>query len=722
MTRRRQNPPTAARPPERAPTAQTFGLKALYAALAIGIAALALWRWAPKPAGTPTLPPRNVLLITIDTLRADALGAYGNDAAVTPLADRLALNGLRFDNAHGHSVVTLPSHASLLTGRLPIDHGIRDNAGFRLARTDETLATRLKAAGFRTGAFVSGFPLDSRFGLARGFDVYDDSFVDATPRPAFLEQERPGPETVAAAARWLRERTGDRWFCWIHLYEPHFPYAPPAPFATRFAANPYAGEAAAADAALTPVLEPILAAGASSDTLVVFTADHGESLGEHGEATHGVFAYEATLRVPLILHYPALLKPRAVKTGVSHVDVAPTVLQMLGMPAMAGARGHGLVDVARGRAPAEEAVYFEALSGSLNRGWAPLTGVISNGMKFIDLPIPELYDLNADPGETRNLATLRPSDVDTRRQLLRSFPSGEIRPTDESSEVRERLRALGYLSGRPGARNPPGSGEDPKHAIATESELQEITNRYVSGDRAGALAASRTLVAAHPDMRIALLQLSHLERDAGNLTDAIAPLRRALALHPGDAEAASLLGATLTTANRPAEAVQVLQPYAAAADADVQVLVALALAQARAGRHAVARATLDRALAGDPSNALLRVTAGTIELMAGRRPEARKAFESAIALNAGSARAHSSLGVLAAEEGHQDEAVAHWRRAVAIDPAEYGKLLAFGLSLARNGRNDAARPFVQLFADQAPAARYSAEVARAREWLGREQR
>ena len=223
-------------------------------------------------------------------------------------------------------------------------------------------------------------------------------------------------------------------------------------------------------------------------------------------------------------------------------------------------------------------------------------------------------------------------------------------------------------------------------------------------------------------MRIALLQLSHLEREAGNLSAATSSLRRALQLHPGDVEAASLLGATLTAANRSDDAIDVLEPYSTAADADVQLLVTLGLAQARAGRLVEARATLERARRTDPSNALLIVTSGTIELMAGYRPEARKAFEAALALNPATARAHSSLGALAAEEGHPDEAVQHWRRAGEIDPSEYEKLLAFAISFARSGRNDLARPYFQLFVDRAPVPRYQTDVAKAREWLRRERR
>jgi arylsulfatase A-like enzyme/Flp pilus assembly protein TadD len=684
---------------------------------------------APGPSVEPPRSPRNLLLITVDTLRADALGAYGNASAVTPWLDRLAAGGARFDRARAHSVLTLPSHANIMTGRLPPDHGVRDNAGFRLAATEDTLATRLKARGFRTGAFVSAFPLDSRFGLARGFDVYDDGFIDAAPRPAFLEQERAGTATIDAAKRWLA--TGKPgWFLWVHLYEPHFPYAPPAPFADRFARAPYSGEVAATDAALGPLLQPVLDAGAATDTLVVVTADHGESLGEHGEATHGIFAYEATLRVPLIVYYPPLIQSRSTAAAVGHVDLLPTILELFGMPSPPGLRGRSLLDLARGKPAADGTIYFEALSGSLNRGWAPLSGVVSDGLKYIDLPIPELYDVNADPAEAHNLAALQSEkgekvekDVEMRRTLLRSFAGGAIDRRDETADVKERLRALGYAaSGGSGRRASYTEADDPKRLIGVDSELQEIVGLYLSGDARSALHRARSLVQAHPKMRVALLQLAHLERDAGNMPGAVAALRRALTIDPGDVEAVSLLGAYLTAANQPLEAISVLLPHASRPDADVQVLMSLSLAQGRVGRFDDARGALERALAGDPANVRLLVTLGTVELMAGRRAAARTAFESALARNPDTARAHSSLAAMAAEDGQPNDALAHWRRATALDPDEFEKLLAVGIALARSGRAVDAAPYFQLFAETAPPSRYAADIGKAREWLSRERR
>ncbi len=675
-----------------------------------------------RPRGAP---PRHILLVTIDTLRADAVGAYGSSSAATPGIDRLAAGGIRFATARAHNVLTLPSHANILTGRLPPDHGVRDNAGFRLAASYPTLATMLKEHGFQTGAFISAFPLDSRFGLARGFDVYDDGFVDATPRPAFLEQERSGVATVSAAVRWTGERRKDgaSWFAWVHLYEPHYPYAPPEPYASRFGSDAYTGEVAATDAALAPLLQPILDAGGASDTLVVLTSDHGESLGDHGEATHGIFAYEAGLRVPLIVHYPPRLRARVVEAEAAHIDIVPMILDAIGQRPVEGLRGRTLAALNQQRND-EAVTYFEALSGTLNRGWAPLSGVVSKGMKYIDLPIPELYDLRRDPMEQTNLAPSRPQEIDERRALLRMFGGGDVTRADETPEVRERLRALGYVSSSSSGAPPKKvytDADDPKRLISIENQLQEIVGLYLQGRLRDALSRAKTLVAERPEMRIALLQLAHLQREAGELEPAIATLRQSLAAHPGDAESASLLGAYLTAANQPRDAVELLQPFAAAPDADVQVLVALALAQARAGSFAAARDVIGRASGADPSNTNLLVTAGTIDLMANEMPRARQAFEKALSLNPELARAHSSLAALAAEEGKRDESLAHWRRAVALDANEAPALLAVGLSLVRRSRPDDARPYIALFAELA-SPRYAEDAARARAWLSSERR
>jgi hypothetical protein len=454
----------------------------------------------------------SVLLITIDTLRADALGAYGNRDAATPWADRLAASGVRFDAAHAHNVTTLPSHANILSGRYPFDHGVRDNMSFRFPPGVETIATLLAARGYRTGAFVSGFPLASRFGLRRGFEVYDDAFVGALARPAFRLEERRGADTVALARRWLEAERGRPFFCWVHLYEPHYPYEPPEPYATRFRADPYHGEVAAADAALGPLLEPILASGKAGRTLVVLTADHGESLGEHGEATHGILAYEATLRVPLVLYQPRLFPPRVVPDLVRHVDLLPTILDALALPVPEGLPGTSLLPLVAGASSGPVTSYFEALAGQLDRGWAPLYGVLHDRTKYVDLPIVELYDLDRDPAEARNLAATRPRELEALRARLAPLRAADrgIEPQRESADVLDRLRSLGYVSAGPSpAKERYTEDDDPKRLIELDGLLREVRGLYLEGNVEAARALPRARATAAADGGLAALPRPH---------------------------------------------------------------------------------------------------------------------------------------------------------------------------------------------------------------------
>ncbi len=712
--------------PRRPPKSNARGTMTSPRRLALGVAVVTAllgaafgswWRARHEVRGQPGL---SVLLVTVDTLRADALGAYGNKDALTPWMDRLATSGVLFEEAHAHNVVTLPSHANILSGRYPLEHGVRDNQGFRFPGGIDTLATLLHARGYRTGAFVSGFPLAARFGLDRGFDVYEDSFVGARARPAFFEQERPGPETVALARRWLDAPADRPSFCWVHVFEPHYPYEPPEPFASRFRERPYQGEVAAADAALAPLLEPGLAAGADGRTLVVLTADHGESLGEHGEATHGIFAYEATLSVPLVLYQPRLFAPRRVSEPVRHVDLLPTILDVLALPVPQGLPGRSLVAVAAAAPAGATTSYFEALSGRLNRGWAPLHGVIQARSKYVDLPVPELYDLGNDPHEVQNLAARAGRRVDELRAVLSSLRSAE-RATDrrtESLETRERLRALGYLSGGMSpVKERYTEDDDPKRLIALDAMLQEVLGLYLEGNLPAALARCRELVRLRPQMPVSLLELAHLERESGDLGAAVAALAQALALNPEDTVTASLLGGYLTQAGKARAAVDLLAPYSRRADPDVEVLTTLGLALARSGRGEEALAALARARGMEPRNATILVDVGTVHLMAGHRQEAREAFEAALAANPGVARAHSSLAFLDAEDGRTEQALEHWRRAIALDPREREALLALGELLRRRGRPAEARIYLELFVASAPAGAAAADVERVRRWL-----
>ncbi|HEY2943013.1 MAG TPA: sulfatase-like hydrolase/transferase [Vicinamibacteria bacterium] len=690
------------------------------ALLAVAGVGVALWGFGRRPLVRRD-PDLSVLLVTIDTLRADALGCYGRAGAATPWIDRLAAEGVRFDRAHAHNVVTLPSHANLLSGQYPFRHGVRDNSGFRLPAGTPTLATLLKANGWRTAAFVSAFPLDSRFGLDAGFEVYDDRLGGAETRTSFLVPERRGTATVDAAVRWLAGHRGERTFCFVHLYEPHFPYDPPQPFASRFSGEPYRGEVAAADAALEPLLRPLLDAGEAGRTLVVLTGDHGEALGEHGEATHGIFAYEATLRVPLILYAPRILPPRVVRAPVRHVDVLPTVLDILGVKAAGNLPGSSLAPLIAGWSLPPSTLYFESLSASLNQGWAPLRGVVEEDLKYVDLPIPELYDLAADPAEAKNLATARAADVERLRGLLAGIRKDEqqVSRGAEDASARERLRALGYVAGSGPAvvKERYTDEDDPKRLIDLDARASEVLRLYDAGDLPAALAVCRETIRRRPDMPTAYLHLAFLERARGDLNAAVEALRHAVALRPMDTENVALLGVYLNEAGRARETADLLEPYAKAPQPDLDVLTARGIALAALGRGEEALVSFEAARRVDPSNPMALVNIGTVHLMAGETDRARRAFEEALDTDPGLARAHNSLGVIAAREGRLDDAVKSWTRAAELDPTDYQTLFNLGTTLRRLGRGAEARHYLEAYLRVAPVAVEARDIARVRAWL-----
>jgi arylsulfatase A-like enzyme/Flp pilus assembly protein TadD len=697
----------------------TWVLAGALTVLALG--AFVFWKRPTRPRPVAQDSGLSVLLISIDTLRADAVGAYGRADAGTPWIDRLAAGGVRFARAHAHNVVTLPSHANILSGQLAFTHGIRDNSGFRFPADTATLATILKARGYRTGAFVSAFPLDSRFGLDVGFESYDDRLGGAETRTGFHVPERSGKQTVDAAVQWLAAQGSARTFALVHLYEPHFPYQPQEPWASRFPREPYQAEVAAADGALEPLLRPILEGGAAGRTLVVVTSDHGEALGSHGEATHGIFAYESTLRVPLIFYAPRVFGPAVVEAAVRHVDVLPTVLELLGADATTALAGRSLVPAFSGHTAPVPATYFESLTASLNQGWAPLHGVIADGLKFIDLPIPELYDLQADPAEAHNLAAARTGDLDRLRAVLVAFRKQEAPVTrrPEDAATLERLRALGYTAGGgpTAVKDHYSEEDDPKRLIALDAQESEVLRLYYAGDLEGALARCRDNIRGRPDMPAAYLQLAFLERARGDLDAAVLALRRAVTLRPHDAESVALLGSYLNEAGRSREAASLLEPLVRSPQADIDVLTAYGMALAALGRHQDALAPFAAARAADPSNAMALVNTGTVYLMSGDAAQARRWFEDALRIDPDLARAHNSLGVVAAREGRQDDAVERWKHAARLDPTDYQTLFNLGATLRKLGRTQEARAYLEAYLREAPAATEGKDMSEVRAWL-----
>jgi Tfp pilus assembly protein PilF len=405
---------------------------------------------------------------------------------------------------------------------------------------------------------------------------------------------------------------------------------------------------------------------------------------------------------------------------VRHVDVVPTVLDALSLPAPDGLSGRSLLPSLSGSEPPESPAYFEALSTSLNQGWAPLHGVLSGSLKYIDLPLPELYDLTADPQEARNLAPSRPQDMDRLRAALARLRQ-EDRGTERLKEdpaTLERLRALGYAAaGGSHQKERYTEADDPKRLIEIDQRSREVIRLYRAGDLAGALALVHANLAQRPDTPLSYLHLAYLERTRGDLPAAVAAARKAFELRPLDAESVALYGVYLTESGRAREAADVLEPYMTAVKPDIDVLTARGMALAALGRTQDALATFERARQADPTNAQVMVNVGTVYLRAGDRVRARQAFEAALELDPATARAHNTLGVMAAQEGRTEEAVARWQRAAALDPNDYQTLFNLGSTLLRLRRPDEARGYLEAYLRAAPVALEGRDIARVRQWL-----
>jgi arylsulfatase A-like enzyme/Flp pilus assembly protein TadD len=667
------------------------------------------------PTGTltrafPSTP--DVLLITIDTLRADALGYAGNSQVRTPTLDRLARGGVVFRGAHAHNVVTLPSHANILTGLLPYQHGVRDNTGFRLSHGAPTLASLLKAKGYATAAFVGAFPLDARFGLNWGFDVYDDRYRRGKTSLDFEMPERPAAEVVAAAKAWWDGTAGKPRFLWVHLYDCHAPYRPPQPFAEEYRSYPYLGEVAAVDAALAPLLAP-LREGGSPAALILVTADHGEALGDHGEQTHGLFAYEATLHVPLIVWCAPALRPAVRDDAVGHVDIAPTILQAAGVPAPSGWLGSSLLSPPRPSGPMRG--YFEAYSAAYNRGWAPLRGVLSEGMKFVDLPIPELYELGSDSSESRNIAQEKPEAALRLARLLPEESRAGAPPAAPPSEEVRALRSLGYLSGQAKLKPRYGPADDPKSLVAVDRDLHACIDLYQRGQLDEATALARKIVRERPTMAIGYENLGFLLRQRGSSPEALAVYRKAVDSGIAGEELIGHYGLALAEAGRGADAIAVLEPLSGTSDPDT--LNALGIAYADAGRPADADRAFVRALERDARNVEAYQNLGIVALRAGKTAEAAGRFREALALDDRLPRAWNGLGVALARLGQEREAIAAWTKAIALDPRLYDALFNLGLTAGKNGMRREARGALERFVATAPASQYRADISRARQML-----
>jgi arylsulfatase A-like enzyme/cytochrome c-type biogenesis protein CcmH/NrfG len=557
---------------------------------------------APEPQATA----RNLVIVTVDTLRADRVGAYGYAKARTPVMDALAARGTRFDRAFAPAPITLTSHASLMTGRYPPGHGARHN-GMRMDEDVPTLAAALANGGLLTAAFVGAFPLDRRFGLDRGFSTYGDRM----PRNAQgrLQNERPGQTVVDEALAWLAGARASRFFLWVHLFEPHAPYGNPGD-ATP-AADRYDSEVAEVDRQIGRLLEGL--GDASSSTLVVVTADHGEAFGEHGEIGHSIFVYDTTLRVPLIVAGPGVDRT-VVDAPVSLVDVAPTVVRHLGLGSF-DSDGADLSTAGQAR----RALYAESFAPLLDFGWSPLRALRADGYKYIAAPKPELYSLAEDAGETKNLIEQdAPRAAAMLDRVQRISPSTLPRQQAVDSDAAARLQALGYVSG--GGDRSTAALPDPKDRRELAARIAQVTSGELTG--AALEQALRAILADDPRNPQAHLRLGYVLHDTDRCREAGPHFEAAIASKLPGADAHLGLAGCLVRTERAKEAIAVLRKAEAVERDNPVVLANLGSLLSDTGGPREAVPYIRRALAIDPDLHQARFVLAIALAESGQRAEA----------------------------------------------------------------------------------------------------
>ena len=607
----------------------------------------------------------NVVVLTIDTLRADHIGCYGYKQIRTPNIDALAAEGTRFEHAYTPVPVTLPAHSAIFTGTYPMLSGMHDFSANKLSAQQLTLASVLKQQGYVTGAVIGSAVLDSRFGLNQGFDFYYDHFDFSRLDESNLdEMERPGDVVADQALDWLGKNYQKKFFLWMHLYDPHYPYHPPAPYNQEYASHLYDGEIAFADAQVGRLLRFLKDKGLYQSTVVVLAGDHGESLGEHGEKTHGFFIYNATLHVPLLVHVPETKQQKLVSRPVNLVDIMPTVLRILKMEVPPQVQGQDLLALISQESPDKReddtrTLYAETFLPRLHFNWSELRGAETKNYHFIDAPKPELYDLVRDPGETQNLFNQKKAVAEEMRaklaRVIREYSaSAELaEKTGLDPALMERLKSLGY-AGFSGGGNPTISSRDlpdPKDRI----QVYELISDAISDSQHGSYQQS------------------------------VEKLEAVLKTEPQSVPAHYLQGLNYYRMKNFPAAVEQLQRVVELSPDYALALFHLGVAYGHIGQTDQSIASLKRALQLDPTNFTAAYDLGVAYLQKKMTSEAMAALHQSLSIRDDYAAPHRVLGELLLSQGQVDEAIEQLRRAAELTPQDPEAHIALARALTAKG-------------------------------------
>lgn len=642
----------------------------------------------------------NVLIITTDTTRADHIGCYGNRSVETPVIDDLARGGILCAQAVTPSPSTLPAHSSLLTGLYPVHHGARSNGTFKLDKKVTTLAERLGALGYRTGAVISAFVLDSRFGLDQGFESYNDDLTKGMTYSEHMFRERAAELTNEPATEWLRENADQPFFLWVHYFDPHAVYLPPEPFRSEYAYDLYDGEIAYADSQIGALLNQLEELGVRDRTLVVYASDHGEGMGEHGEETHSLLIYDATLHVPLIIHAPqALPQGKVIERQCCLIDVVPTVLELLGEEVPAELDGVSLCE-----SPAEEnrSILIETIATMTTHGWAPLLGVRRADYKYIFAPTPELYDLAEDPRELHNIHDQTPEIVGQlstelagwvgQDPYLATRKAVDISKLQTDKESMRHLAALGYVSTTSGDVDDSVPFDDPKEMIDHWETVQKAINLRAQGDPQAAVTILEAAVAEVPGDVFARSVLGGTYRQLGEYERAMAQLQRAAEDSPNDSTIHLGISGTFIAQGKFAEAEEELHKAIEIEPESGNARIALGQLAMVRGQREKALELYRKAIELDPGSCGAEAynSIGRVHLFSGELDEARDAFRNAIEIEAFNGDARDGLANILMLEGRVDEAVLELQITLKYDPNQHHALATLASIVSQEGDQEQA--------------------------------
>jgi arylsulfatase A-like enzyme/Tfp pilus assembly protein PilF len=695
---------------------RSFGGRLVLAACVSAAAAMLFFSVSSQPA-------INVLVITLDTTRADRLGCYRYAPAQTPALDQFAAEGILFERAYTPAPLTLAAHASLFTGLYPREHGLVTNGRGSLNPKTSTLAGLMTNAGYETGAFVASFVLDSKFGLDRGFKTYDDDLTGAEPEDEALHRQRAGAVVVESALNWLKAPRSSPFFCWVHLYDPHFPYLPHEDqFGDQFLERPYDAEIAYVDMQVKRLLDHIREAGLESRTLVVIVGDHGEGLGDHVERTHGNTLYESTQHVPLLIRTPGRnFAGHHHAAPVCLVDVFPTILDVVGLRNHDQISGRSLSAALQGKSREATPCYGATDEPFLQNGWSPLRSLTTDRWKYIRSTKPELYDLHADSAETRNMVA---SEVEQVSQMESQLAEMESRMSARNAEsvqlsVEERrvMQSLGYLGGSAmdGARVPASSGlPDIKDMLPFEMATQDAVELLRAGDVPQAISDLRAIVASSPLHVASRIFLGEAFEHSGQIEAALSSYTDALSVKPDSVNALVHLGTAKTSLSRFAEA-QAHFEEALRRDPDsTAARFNLGLVLARQGKLDEAVVQFQETLDMDEFSDHVRVALGNVLIELGRTGDAASCFEREIAVHPRTVEARINLAAIVAPQ-QPEEARRLLVDALKIDPRNPQGLYNLGALLLMQGRpQEAIAPLTEAARLMPDDPRAADELQRAR--------